>query len=421
MKAFRFASGRFLLGLGLAATLLGSSSYFLQHSPIIDNFDTRQPGLYINLVGIALCMLGSILELKHGLKWKNLGTIILPISLAVTVLYVCNTYFKFHQEVVEFKSGDVVLAGTLLIPKGDGPHPGLVMMHGSGPATRMGNFAEAQSLARHGVAVLIYDKRGAGDSIGGHHRFDGYEALANDGVAAYNFLQSRNDIDPSRIGLWGTSEGGWTAPMAASKIDDLAFLIIVSGGPVTPEEQGAYSLETRLRRQGFSEEAITQALELRNRYNAYIGIGLGREELVAAAQKAKDESWLTDTDILPTNIPVYEELSERQEWWKYHMDTDVDPVLKDMKVPTLVVLGANDPKIPAPLIKKRMENIFLAGNHRESVVRVFSDATHNIVASPANCGFLCPPDIVGTGPVLPWFAPGYLDTVSEWVIRQVGT
>ncbi len=281
MKAKRFSPGRVLLWLGLAVTLIGAFSYFAQQTPIIAKFDTRQPGLYLSLAGIALSILGFVLEKKkEGVAWwKSMGVKILPISLVVTVLYAGNTYFAYRQEEVQFANGDVVLAGTLLIPNGEGPHPALAMMHGAGSAVRMGNFAEAQSLARKGIAVLIYDKRGSGASVGGHYRFDGYEALASDGVAAIEFLHSRSDIDPNQIGLWGTSEGGWTAPMAASQIDDLAFLIIISGGPLTPAEQVAYELEDRLRHQGFSDEAVDQALELKVQYDAYIRTGLGRDEL----------------------------------------------------------------------------------------------------------------------------------------------
>ena len=69
--------------------------------------------------------------------------------------YVGQTYFAYRQEEVQFTNGDVVLAGTLLIPRDESPHPALAMLHGAGEATRMGNFAEAQSLTWNGVAVLI--------------------------------------------------------------------------------------------------------------------------------------------------------------------------------------------------------------------------------------------------------------------------
>ncbi len=421
MNVRRFSRGRFLLWLGLAITMIGALTYFVQQTPIIAKFDTRQPGLYFSLAGVALSGVGLALEMwKGGVVWhKSIGAKTLSISLIITALYVGNTYFAFNQEDVQFMNGDVTLAGTLLIPNGKGPHPAMVMMHGSGQVVRMGTFAEAQSLARQGVAVLIYDKRGSGESVGGHYRFDGYEALANDGVAAFNFLQSRSDIDPNRIGLWGTSEGGWTAPMAASNIDDTAFLIVVSGGPLTPEEQGAYSMANRLRNQGFSDEAVGQAIDLSAQYNAYIRTGMGRNELMAAQRKANSEGWFEAADHLPITVPVYNELSERQEWWKDHMDTDVAALLEQMDFPILFVLGANDPLIPGTLVKEQVGSILETVGHQDFSVEIFPEATHNLMVAPTDCG-ICMPD-KPIGPFRPLFAPGYLDTVSDWVTQRVDT
>jgi hypothetical protein len=55
------------------------------------------------------------------------------------------------------------LSGELLAPAGGGRHPGVVMIGGSGAATRESYREQAEFLAEHGVAALIYDKRGAGD------------------------------------------------------------------------------------------------------------------------------------------------------------------------------------------------------------------------------------------------------------------
>jgi pimeloyl-ACP methyl ester carboxylesterase len=386
---------RFLLWFGLAITLIGALTYFLQYTPAMAEFDTRQPGLIISLVGIALSVWGFAREMRAtGVAWeKSLGVKILSVSLVLTALYVSNTFFAFHQEEVQFKSGNVVLAGTLLIPNGGGPHPALTMMHGSGEATRMGMFAEAQSLARQGVAVLIYDKRGSGASVGGHYRSDGYEALASDGVAAISFLQNRSDIDPKQVGLWGTSEGGWTAPMAASKIDDLAFLIIISGGPLTPAEQGTYEQEYRLRYQRSPDEAIDLAYELATQYNAIISSEQDRDEL-----------------------------TERQQFNRGQNYTDVAPLLEEMDFPILYVLGARDPLIPSPLVKAQVENILGNADHQDFMVMIFPEATHNVVtAGPADCVLCVPDEITGIGPIRPWFAPGYLAAVSDWVRQRVET
>ena len=389
MKVRRISPGTFLLCIGLAITLMGALTYFTQNTVVMSRLDTRQPGLYISLAGILLSILGFALEhRKGGVIWyKHLGVKVLPVSLVLTAMYVGITFFAFHQEEVQIRNGEVVLAGTLLVPKGEGPHPALVMMHGAGEATRMGMFAEAQTLARKGVAVLIYDKRGSGASVGGHYRFDGFEALASDGVAAIHFLRARNDIDPKQIGLWGTSEGGWTAPMAASQVKGLAFLIIVSGGPLTPEEQGAYSIANRLRLSGSSDQSIDEALELYAKRNAYVRTGLDNQ------------------------------LSERQKWWRDHMDTDVAPLLAAMDFPILFVLGANDPLIPASSVKAQVESVLDQVGHQDFAVEIFPEATHNLISAPTDCR-LCIPDQV-IGPLLPWFASGYLDLVSDWVTQRV--
>ena len=54
------------------------------------------------------------------------------------------------------------LAGTLLVPARPGPHPAVVMIHGSGAATRDALWPWADMYARAGIAVLIHDKRGTG-------------------------------------------------------------------------------------------------------------------------------------------------------------------------------------------------------------------------------------------------------------------
>src|SRR3954452_24190404 len=69
---------------------------------------------------------------------------------------------------VYFTCVDEKLAGTLAIPPGPGRHPAAVWVHGSGEATRLtySGATLVRELVRAGIAVLSYDKRGAGDSTG---------------------------------------------------------------------------------------------------------------------------------------------------------------------------------------------------------------------------------------------------------------
>ena len=76
----------------------------------------------------------------------------------------------YREEFVSFRNGPVTLSGTLLLPESRGPHPAIVLAHGSGAQDRNGYLANirfmADHLARHGIAVLTFDKRGSGRSTG---------------------------------------------------------------------------------------------------------------------------------------------------------------------------------------------------------------------------------------------------------------
>jgi dienelactone hydrolase len=147
---------------------------------------------------------------------------------------------------IAFYSGRTKLVGRLTLPEGEGPFPAIVYTgSGSGP-TRRGEF-NPYSYTAAGIAVFSYDKRGAGDSEGilipvgfnfGEWRLG---QLADDGLAAVAFLQGLEEINTDQIGLMGTSQAGWTIPLAASRSNVVAFTVIVSGPTVSLGEEAYWS------------------------------------------------------------------------------------------------------------------------------------------------------------------------------------
>jgi dipeptidyl aminopeptidase/acylaminoacyl peptidase len=136
-----------------------------------------------------------------------------------------------RHEDVRFPSGDVQLAGTLIRPIAGDRHPAVILVHGSGAADRWQVMPFARLLARRGIAILGYDKRGVGASSG-DWKTASFDELAGDVVAAVEYLKSRRDIDSSQIGLLGLSQAGWVMPLAALRAKDTAYLISVSGAGV---------------------------------------------------------------------------------------------------------------------------------------------------------------------------------------------
>jgi dipeptidyl aminopeptidase/acylaminoacyl peptidase len=151
-------------------------------------------------------------------------------------------------ETITFQNGDVTLAGTLDLPAGEGPFPAIVTTHGSPPLTRNDwyNLMVSNFFVQHGYAVLRYDKRGVGDSTGkypevGTDNSEAINDLADDALAGVEFLKNHNLINPNMIGVEGFSQGGWIAPLAASKSSDVAFAIARSGPTSSVGQEIYYS------------------------------------------------------------------------------------------------------------------------------------------------------------------------------------
>jgi len=145
----------------------------------------------------------------------------------------------FEEIDVEVGQGEWVLPGTVSMPKGDGPFPAVVLVHGSGPHDRDETIGPnkpfrdlAWGLASRGVAVLRYDKRTEryqGKLLDVPEGFTVNEETVDDAAAAVNTLRFTPKIDNGRIFVLGHSLGGTLAPRIAEKSPDVAGLIILAG------------------------------------------------------------------------------------------------------------------------------------------------------------------------------------------------
>jgi uncharacterized protein len=132
-----------------------------------------------------------------------------------------------------FANGPVTLVGTLTLPDGPGPHPLVVMIHGSGPLDRDENMpgqalnifnALAASLAEAGYAAFRYDKRGCGASTG-DYLTHGFADLIGDAAAVVAGLRAMPGFGP--VHLLGHSEGTVLAPQVAAQSGGIAGLILI--------------------------------------------------------------------------------------------------------------------------------------------------------------------------------------------------
>lgn len=313
---------------------------------------------------------------------------------------------SFLSEEVSFDGGRT-LSGTLVFPVKKGRHPAIVLLHGSGSGPREGLLPLAEIFASRGVASLIYDKRDAGDVAG--TELVGFDDLAEDALAAVRFLKRRGDIRAEQIGLWGGSQGAGLAAMVAAKTPDVAFIVGVSGGGVTYSELIIYQITNRLRAQKFSDQEIGEALAAVKQLHDFVRTGDNPKSIQAVLDEAQNKRW--GAHALPRKAPT---ATERSTWiqWR-HLDGNPVEFWEKVTVPVLAVWGEKDASVPVALSVERIGGALTRARNRDVTIKVFPGANHSLVR-PSGIR----PD---TGGEWDWarIAPGYLETVVNWVLERV--
>jgi dienelactone hydrolase len=257
-------------------------------------------------------------------RWKYLGLVVaVLLGLIVVPVAVRQLRPVAHRSLqgvslVETRYRDVRfhnskhgldLTGMLFVPEGDGPFPAAVIIHGSGTSKRDNSWylTLASYLQRNGVVVLLPDKRGSEQSSG-NWRTASFDDLAGDTVAAIDFLKTRSDMQISRIGIVGMSQGGHIAPLVADRSPDVEFVVNVVGSVVPMRDALLYEENHNLRQLGLLP-GISNAV-------AYLSTAY----LVNVSQK---EFW--------TAIDGYDPL----------------PYWRTLEVPALAVYGRDDTNVDA--------------------------------------------------------------------------
>ena len=278
------------------------------------------------------------------------------------------------SEDVTFRSVDLVLAGTLTLPEGPGPHPVVVTISGSGPQTRAGEvpgvpgyglFADlAPFLSERGIGVLRYDDRGVGDSEGDNAIATSGD-LAGDAEAAIAYLQSRADVDPLWIGLLGHSEGAMIAPMIAARHPGVAFVISLAP-PVADALEGLVRqerlmLETEGLDQALVEDQVAmtrEALEL-TRAGAWDELdALLRATIARQLAALPDEQRAAFGDPEEaTEMLLAQTMTQYQGWMHFFLSHDAQADWERLQVPALAVFGEKDVQVDPDFHRQALEQV----------------------------------------------------------------
>jgi uncharacterized protein len=289
------------------------------------------------------------------------------------------------------------------MPAAKGRHPVVVFVPGSQALTRDDSapLREFETFINNGVGLLIYDKRGTGMSTGDWQK-QTFDELAADALAGVALLKKRKDVDSRKIGLWGFSQGGSIAPLAASRSKDIAFVIIASGGWGKPSQAEINEQVARMRVQKLSAAEIDEAIAFMNLQFDVVRNPARWDEFQAAAAKNKDKKWYRYTwGGVPKDSWMWS-------WWRPIVDFDPVAVLAKVKVPVLVMYGAADQYVLSENIPKFVETMSTAlaqGGNKDVTTKIFPNTDHDLNVKLDNGQSAAPPD--------------YYELLSTWLKRQV--
>jgi uncharacterized protein len=278
----------------------------------------------------------------------------------------------YDSKDVTFRNGDTTLRGTLMIPRTAGPHPAIVLIHGAGPARRPAGLY-AIAFLHLGYAVLAFDKRGAGESTG-DYRTASFPDLAGDVIAGIDTIKRNPAIDPHRIGLFASSNGGWVAPIVATRSRDVAFVICRVCSMVTVGENNAWETEGRARDLGVPEADVGRAVALREQFTRAVIANAGWDELRATADAAKDADWFPAFGIPVARLAPDPALAAQ-------LAFDPAPYWKRVTVPALFLFADHDRAVKTAVSEPRARAYLREAGNRDVTVVVLQRSDHAFLES----------------------------------------
>jgi len=274
---------------------------------------------------------------------------------------------KFTEEEISFTNSSISFSGLIFRPKNIiAPIPYVILIHGSDYQDRNTPYYHSlgYTLASNGIGVLLYDKRGCGKSTG-NWEYSTFNELADDAIAALKFLKNRKDLNISKVGFLGTSQGGWISTIAANKTTDCSFVILNVGPSVSLFEQDIHRVQYGMTEDGWEKTIVDSAVTYTKLYFKY-------------AETNKDKDWKA--------LEKYFNAIKSKEWAEYvnipngQNDEDIiwwrknafDPAnyLSNIKCPVLSIFGEKDILVPPKENEAKMDSLLLKSGVPYKIVTI---------------------------------------------------
>jgi len=311
---------------------------------------------------------------------------------------------SYVVEKLTIKNKDVNLSAEIYNPKTKKLHPAMVLLHGSSMNLKDQYAFYADYFASIGFEVLIFDKRGNGESTG-NYAASNYSDLIEDAVACLETMRNRESIDKNKIGLWGYSQGAMLLPMVVTKTNIPAFLIAKSPEIFGATEGGAYSDSLRILNMGNTPDNAHIVAQSYRTVEMMIRDGNDYKEVESFInQNAQKYNFMNQTGLYGNR--TINKIEFDGYYWKDRM-INFYPYWAKLKIPTLALFGEEDDILNAVKNESITKN-FKNGNIK---TKMFSRAGHNLKKA-FNPGKYPDSD-------WPRVIPEYLDFVKEWLEKEI--
>jgi uncharacterized protein len=282
----------------------------------------------------------------------------------------------------------------------------IILIHGNDPETReMGFIIPYFVLA--GVNVISYDQRGTGLSMGNWQQ-NGPMERAGDVEALYDAFETDPHVDGRRLGVWGFSNGGWTAPIVATA-RPLAFMILKSAPAESIEANVCYSVAQHMRHKNYDAEAIASAIDT---WRSLIGALSGNvpwDTARAMYAAASSKPWFADSYIPLFFSPDIgmPPPTAAADGMRRELLYDPAATLQKVRIPTLALFGALDRNVDVAHSPALFASAFARAPLRDFTLHIYNDAGHTLKVSAT--GFNAEPSPPER------FTAGYPEIMIRWL------
>lgn len=333
--------------------------------------------------------------------------------------------YPYHAEEVTFENKEqgVTLAGTLTFPEEGDNFTAVILITGSGPQNRdeeiVGHkpfLVIADHLTRNGIAVLRYDDRGTAQSTG---TFAGSTSadFAKDALAAFNYLKTRKEINPEKIGFIGHSEGGLIAPMVASQNKEVAFIVMLAGPGVDGGEVLLLQQELMGRAMNEPEDILKDTKNLNTIIYKTMRKSKSLSDVEGDLKTAlQDYLYANESQLMSDGMSVEEfiqnQIDAYNEPWMYHfIITDPADFISKVNCPVLALNGEKDLQVDADQNLTAIEKALDEGNSGSYTLRKLRGLNH--LFQEAKTG-----SPMEYGEIEQTISPQVLEIMEKWINKQ---